>query len=274
MRKTLAVVLTVAVLVSLAGLALAKDKVLMLATTTSTEDTGLLPVLAKAFKEKTGIELRWVAVGTGKALEYGKNCDADVLMVHAPDAEKKFMESGAGKTRTQIMYNDFVLAGPKSDPAKVHGKNVADALKAIAEAKATFVSRGDNSGTNMKELALWKTAGVATPDKEQWYVAAGQGMLKCLLMAAEKSGYVLTDRATWSKFETMPEAQNMAIAVEGDKPLLNQYSVITLNPDRCPKIQHEAAETFRAWMASPEGQKVAADFKVGGKQLFFPNAGK
>jgi len=274
MKKTLALVLAAVVLASLAGLVLAQDKTLMLATTTSTEDTGLLPVLAKAFKEKTGIEMRWVAVGTGKALEYGKNCDADVLMVHAPAAEQKFMESGAGKTRTQIMYNDFVLAGPKSDPAKVRGKDAAGALTAIAAAKAAFVSRGDNSGTNMKELALWKTAGVQTPDKEQWYVSAGQGMLKCLLMAAEKSGYVLADRATWSKFATMPEARDMEIMVEGDKPLLNQYSVITLNPDKCPKIQHEAAETFRAWMASPEGQKMVADFKVAGKQLFFPNAGK
>ena len=274
MKRTLAGVLAAVVLLSFSGWAPAQDKALMLSTTTSTEDTGLLPVLAKAFKEKTGIELRWVAVGTGKALEYGKNCDVDVLMVHAPDAEKKFMDEGAGKTRTQIMYNDFVLVGPKADPATVRGKSVAEALGAIAAAKATFISRGDNSGTNMKELSLWKAAEVATPDKESWYVAAGQGMLKCLLMAAEKGGYVLTDRGTWSKFESMPEAQNMAIVVENDKPLLNQYSVITLNPDKCPKIKHEAAETFRTFMASPEGQKVVADFKVGGKQLFFPNAGQ
>jgi len=254
--------------------ALAQGQVLMLATTTSTEDTGLLPVLAEAFKKKSGIELRWVAVGTGKALEIGKNCDADVLMVHAPEAEKKFMDEGAGKARTQIMYNDFVLIGPKADPAKVKGKTSAEALKALSGAKAVFVSRGDKSGTHMAELALWKGAGMETPDKESWYVSSGQGMLQCLRMAAEKGGYVLADRGTWIKFEATPEATSMAILVEGDASLRNQYSVMTLNPEKCSKVKLEAAAAFAAWIASPEGQNVIAGFKLMDKQLFFPNAGK
>lgn len=254
--------------------ALAQGRVLMMATTTSTEDTGLLPVLAQAFKKKSGIELRWVAVGTGRALEIGKSCDADVLMVHAPGAEKKFMEEGAGKDRTQIMYNDFVLIGPKADPAGIKGKSTAQALAAIAGKKAVFVSRGDKSGTHMAELALWKGANMQIPDKEAWYVSSGQGMLQCLRMAAEKGGYVLADRGTWIRFESMPEAKGLAILVEGDPSLRNQYSVITLNPAKCPKINHADAEIFAKWMASPEGQKVIADFKIMGKPLFFPNAGE
>ena len=251
----------------------AQEKVLMMATTTSTEDTGLLPVLAEAFKKKSGIELRWVGVGTGKALEIGRNCDADVLMVHAPDAEKKFMDEGAGKTRTQIMYNDFVLVGPQDDPAKVKGKTVAEALQAVAGAKAPFISRGDKSGTHMAELALWKAAGLEAPDKESWYVSSGQGMLQCLRMAAEKKGYVLADRGTWIKFEASPESKGFSIVVEGDAKLRNQYSVITLNPEKCPKAKHDLARTFADWIAS-EGQKVIADFTVLNKPLFFPNAGK
>jgi len=265
------VALTLAGLLCLAGMALAQDKVLMMATTTSTEDTGLLPVLAEAFKKKSGVELRWVAVGTGKALEIGKNCDADVLMVHAPAAEKKFLEEGAGKARTEIMYNDFVLVGPKADPAKIKGKSVAEGLKAMAGQKAVFVSRGDKSGTHMAELALWKTAGMDAPDKEAWYVSSGQGMLQCMRMAAEKGGYVLADRGTWIKFEAMPEAKDMTIVLEGDASLRNQYSVITLNPEKCPKAKHDYAEAFAKWMAT-EGQKVVTDFKLLDKQLFFPNA--
>jgi len=252
----------------------AQDKVLMMATTTSTEDTGLLPVLAEAFKKKSGVELRWVAVGTGKALEHGKACDVDILMVHAPDAEKKFMEEGAGQARTQVMYNDFVLIGPKSDPMKVKGMTSAEALKAIAAGKGLFVSRGDKSGTHMAELKLWKGAGMEAPDKQEWYVSTGQGMLQCMRMAAEKGGYVLADRGTWIKFEASPEGKNSAILVEGDQALRNQYSVITLNPTACAKAKHDLAKQFADWIASPEGQKVIADFKIMDKPLFFPNAGK
>ena len=274
MKKCFALGLVFLVLTNFAAAAMAQGQVLMMATTTSTEDTGLLPVLAEAFKKKSGIELRWVAVGTGRALEIGKNCDADVLMVHAPEAEKKFMDEGAGKTRTQIMFNDFVLVGPMSDPAKVKGMSVAEALKAIAGKKDVFVSRGDKSGTHMAELKLWQGAGMTAPDKESWYVSTGQGMLQSMRMAAEKSGYVLADRGTWIKFESMPEGKNMAIIVEGDPSLRNQYSVITLNPEKCPKIKHEAADAFAKWISSPEGQEVIAGFKVMDKPLFFPNAGK
>jgi len=185
----------------------------------------------------------------------------------------KFMEEGAGKTRTQIMYNDFVIVGPKSDPAGIKGKSVADSLKGVAAKKAPFLSRGDKSGTNMAELKLWKVASMDTPDKETCYVPAGQGMLQTLRMAAEKKGYTLTDRGTWIKFESAPEAKDMAILVEGDKALLNQYSVITLNPEKCTKAKHDLAKQFSDWI-STEGQKVIADFKLMDKQLFFPNAGK
>ncbi|WP_243367517.1 substrate-binding domain-containing protein [Fundidesulfovibrio soli] len=274
MRKVAVFQLIACMILLNSAFALAQDKVLMMATTTSTEDTGLLPVLAEAFKKKTGVELRWVAVGTGKALEHGKACDVDVLMVHAPEAEKKFMDDGAGQDRTQIMYNDFVLVGPKADPMKVKGKTSAEALKAIAEGKGVFISRGDKSGTHMAELKLWKNAGMETPDKQEWYVSPGQGMLQALRMASEKGGYALTDRGTWIKFEASPEGKGMAIVVEGDKALLNQYSVITLNTAACPKAKHDLARQFAAWIASPEGQKVIADFKVMDKQLFFPNAGK
>jgi len=274
MKKGFGLALLAMAVMSFVPLAQAQEKVLMMATTTSTEDTGLLPVLAEAFKKNSGIELRWVAVGTGKALEIGRNCDADLLMVHAPDAEKKFMDEGAGKTRTQIMYNDYVLIGPKADPAKVKGKTSAEALKAIAGNKASFVSRGDKSGTHMAELSLWKGAGMETPDKETWYVSSGQGMLQCLRMAGEKGGYVLADRGTWIKFEPTPEAKNLVILVEGDASLRNQYSVLTLNPEKCAKAKQDNANTFAKWISSPEGQKVIGDFNLMGKQLFFPNAGK
>jgi len=247
---------------------------LLMATTTSTDDTGLLPELAKAFKAKTGIELRWVATGTGKALEIGKSCDADVLFVHAPAAEKKFMDEGAGQRRSEVMYNDFVIVGPKSDPLHLKGKDAAAALKAIAAAKTPFVSRGDKSGTHMAELALWKAAGLETPDKDAWYISTGQGMLQSLRVAVEKDGYCLTDRGTYIKFETLPEGAKTAIAVEGDPVLRNQYSVITLNQAKCPKAKHDLAESFANWLVSPEGQQTIAGFKLEGKQLFFPDAKK
>ncbi|MFP5260018.1 MAG: substrate-binding domain-containing protein, partial [Acidobacteriota bacterium] len=181
-RLLLALALTLMV----AGQGLAAGEVLMMATTTSTDDTGLLPVLAEAFKKDTGIELKWVAVGTGKALEHGKNCDVDVLLVHAPGAEKKFVEEGNGTKRTEVMYNDFVIVGPAADPAKIKGKKANEALAAIAAAKAPFISRGDDSGTHKMEQSLWKGAGMALPDKETWYVSAGQGMMATLNMAGER----------------------------------------------------------------------------------------
>lgn len=251
----------------------AADK-LMMATTTSTQDTGLLEYLEPYFKKDTGIDLAWVSVGTGKALELAKNCDADVLLVHAPAAEKKFVEAGHGIDRRQIMYNDFVLAGPVDDPAKVAGKGIAEALKRISESGSPFVSRGDESGTHKAEKKLWKDAGV-NPEKSGAYVSAGQGMMATLRMAAEKKGYVLTDRGTWIKYDAQEgKANPLVIIVEGDTPLRNQYSVITVNPAQCKKVDARLAKKFEDWWVSPQTQKLIEDFRLQGKQLFFPNAGK
>ena len=262
-----------ATLLLLAGAAVAQDKVLLMATTTSTEDTGLLNVLAPEFKKASGIELRWTATGTGKALKLGENCDVDVLMVHAPDAEKKFVADGFGLGRREIMYNDFVIVGPAADPAGVKGRSVKQALEALAAKKAGFVSRGDKSGTHMMELELWKAAGLAVPEKEPWYAQAGQGMMATIAIAAEKNGYTLADRGTYIKYENnLGGNPPLKILVEGDQTLLNQYAVIAVNPAKCPKAKLDLAQAFSAWIAGAEGQKVIRDFKVMGKPLFTPNA--
>ena len=266
--------LSLALVLLVAGPALAADA-LMMATTTSTDDTGLLPVLGAAFKKDTGIELKWVAVGTGKALEHGRNCDVDVLLVHAPAAEKKFVEEGHGTKRTEVMYNDFIIVGPAADPAKIKGKKAGEALAAIAAAKAPFISRGDDSGTHKMEQSLWKGASIALPDKEPWYVSAGQGMMATLNMAGERKGYTLVDRGTYIAYEDQAKGKPaLAILVEGDKPLLNQYSVIPVNPAQCPKVKVKEAEAFSDWLASAKGQKVVGDFTLKGKKLFTPNAAK
>ncbi len=251
----------------------AEDQVLKMATTTSTDNTGLLDYLAPRFKQDTGIELQWVSVGTGKALELGKNCDVDVLLVHAPAAEKKFVDEGYGVDRREVMYNDFVVIGPKDDPAKIKGLSVADALKKIAKDKATFVSRGDDSGTNKKEIALWKKAGILGIDKEAWYIQTGQGMMATINVAAERNGYTLTDRGTYITYENNQKGNPpLVILVEGDPELFNQYSVIPINPKKCPDTKFELAKKFSDWMASPPIQKLIGDFKLMGKQLFTPNA--
>jgi len=256
-----------------AGFAGAQEKVLLMATTTSTEDTGLLNVLAPEFKKASGIDLRWTATGTGKALKLGESCDVDVLMVHAPDAEKKFVADGFGINRKEIMYNDFVIIGPAADPAGVKGKSVKDALLAIQAKKANFVSRGDKSGTHMMELGLWKVSGAAVPEKEAWYAQAGQGMMATITIAAEKNGYTLADRGTYIKYENnMKGTPPLKILVEGDQALLNQYSVIAVNPAKCQKAQVELATKFSNWIAGPEGQKLIKEFKLMGKPLFTPNA--
>jgi len=256
-----------------AGFAGAQEKVLLMATTTSTEDTGLLNVVASEFKKATGIDLRWTATGTGKALKLGESCDVDVLMVHAPDAEKKFVADGFGINRKEIMYNDFVIIGPAADPAGVKGKSVKDALLAVQAKKANFVSRGDKSGTHMMELDLWKVSGAAVPEKEAWYAQAGQGMMATITIAAEKNGYTLADRGTYIKYENnLGGNPPLKILVEGDQTLLNQYSVIAVNPAKCQKAQLELATKFSTWIAGPEGQKVIREFKVMGKPLFTPNA--
>lgn len=274
MKKVKILLLTLA-LVSLLvapGLVKAED-VLMMATTTSTDNTGLLDELAPKFKKDTGIELRWTAVGTGKALKMGANCDVDVLMVHAPAAEQKYVDSGALKDRREVMYNDFVIIGPASDPAGVKGMTVVQAMKEIAAKKAPFISRGDNSGTNKKEISLWKVAGMDVPDKEAWYVQTGQGMIKSITVAEERDGYTMTDRGTYIKYSAnkngSPELQ---VLVEGDKTLFNQYSVLAVNPEKCKNVKYDLATKFSEWMASPKTQKEIANFKLLGKKLFTPNA--
>ncbi len=247
---------------------------LMMATTTSTQDSGLLEYLAPIFKSETGIELKWVAVGTGKALEIAKNCDADVLLVHAPAVEKKFVADGYGIDRREIMYNDFVIVGPKSDPAGIAGKTPDAALKGLYDAKAGFVSRGDKSGTHNAEKKLWAASGLS-PDKETFYISAGQGMMATLAIAAEKGAYTLTDRGTWIKFANKQgEANPLAIIVEGDTALFNQYSVMTTNPGMCPKVRADLAKKFEDWWVAPQTQKLIGDYKLEGTQLFFPNAAK
>lgn len=274
MKNLLSALLSLALLAALAlpGAALAEDT-LMMATTTSTEDTGLLDYLAPKFKADTGITLKWTATGTGKALALGKDCNVDVLLVHAPAAEKKLVDEGAIINRTEVFYNDFVILGPKADPAGIKGKSVAEALKTIEGKKAVFVSRGDDSGTDKMEKSLWRGAGLPVPDKDPWYVSAGQGMIATINIAAEKNGYTLADRGTFIKYEADKKGNPpLVVLVQGDKSLFNQYSVIPVNPAKCPAVHHALAEKFRVWLASPKVQKEVAAFKLMNKQLFTPNA--
>lgn len=248
-------------------------KSLLMATTTSTDNTGLLDYLIPNFTKATGIELKWTATGTGKALKLGENCDVDVLMVHAPAAEKKFVADGFGTDRTEIMYNDFVIIGPAGDPAGIKGKSIKDAFNSIQAKKAVFTSRGDNSGTHKKELSLWKAAGLAVPDKADWYVQTGQGMLATINIAAERNGYTMTDRGTYIKYEdNLGGNPPLKILVEGDAVLLNQYSVIAVNPKHCSAVKYDLAMQFIQWVSGPEAQKQIREFKLLGKQLFTPNA--
>jgi tungstate transport system substrate-binding protein len=249
------------------------EDVLRMATTTSTDNTGLLDYLAPVFKADTGIELQWVAVGTGKALALGKNCDVDVLLVHAPAAEMKYVEEGSGVGRTELMYNDFIFIGPPADPAGLKGKSVKEALGVIASKKAPFASRGDNSGTHKKELELWKHAQLAVPDKETWYIQTGQGMLNTINIAAERDAYTMTDRGTFIKYESNWKGKPpLVILVEGDPSLRNQYSALAVNPQKCSNVKYDLAKKYIAWMASKKAQKLIGDFQLMGKQLFVPNA--
>ncbi len=253
----------------------AGDRILRLATTTSTDNTGLLDYLAPLFEKQTGIKLQWVAVGTGKALKLGQNCDVDLLLVHAPPAEKVFIAKGYGLERRPIMYNDFVLVGPPADPARIRGLPVKEAFRRLAAKGARFVSRGDNSGTHQKELSLWQAAGLspAQLERKPWYLQTGQGMMITLLIAAEKGAYTLTDRGTFLKFKANHKlAQRLAILVEGDPALRNQYSVILVNPARCPNVKAKQARLFIEWLTSPEIQRKIGEFKLFGQPLFIPNA--
>lgn len=259
---------------ALLSMSLSADS-LMMATTTSTDNTGLLDYLAPMFEKDTGTTLKWVSTGTGKALKMGENCDVDILLVHAPESEKKFVESGFGVDRKQVMYNDFVIIGPVIDPAHITGKTPVEALKIIKDTKSNFFSRGDNSGTNKKEISLWEKATKILPEIDSWYVQTGQGMLVTINMAAEKNGYTMTDRGTWIKYASQRGNENkMKIVVEGDNTLFNQYSVITINKDRCPNVKTELATTFSNWIVKDDTQKFIGDFKLLDKSLFTPNANK
>jgi len=241
------------------------------ASTTSTEQSGLFKHLLPAYEKKTGVQVRVVALGTGQALDMARRGDADVVFVHAKSAEEKFIAEGYGVKRLPVMYNDFVLVGPKSDPAKVAGgKDIVEALRKVKGATAPFVSRGDRSGTHMAELALWKTAGIdIAADKGPWYRDTGQGMGPALNSASSMNGYILTDRATWLAFKNRGD---LTIVVEGDKRLFNQYGVMLVNPEKHKHVKKELGQAFIDWVVSPDGQKAIADYKIGSDQLFFPNA--
>ena len=251
----------------------AGSKGLMMATTSSTDGTGLLDYLIPHFEKETGISLKWTATGTGKALKLGQNCDVDVLLVHAPQREKNYIADGYGKDRREIMYNDFVIIGPAADPAGAKGKSISEALTAIKEKHATFISRGDDSGTHTKEKNLWKNAKIAIPDAEAWYVSAGQKMQATINMAQEKNGYTMTDRGSYIKYAAKHNGNApLKILVEGDAILLNQYAVVTLNSKNCPKAKYDLAIEFSNWMASQTAQKLIKEFRLLGQPLFIPNA--
>jgi tungstate transport system substrate-binding protein len=252
--------------------AAAQEKSIVVASTTSTQDSGLFGHLLPLFKAKTGIDVKVVAQGTGQALDTARRGDADVVLVHARPQEEKFVAEGFGVKRFDVMYNDFVLIGPKGDPARAAGRNILAALQAIRERSAPFVSRGDRSGTHAAELALWKLAGIDIgKDKGGWYREIGQGMGAALNTAAAMNAYVLADRGTWLSFKNRGE---LAIAVEGDDRLFNQYGVMLVNPAKHPHVQQQLGQAFIDWLISAEGQKAIADYKIGGQPLFFPNADK
>ncbi len=274
MKRLLTIVLSIFFILSVSFIIThAKDQSLMMATTTSTDNTGLLDYLIPHFVKETGIDLKWTATGTGKALKLGEKCDVDVLLVHAPPAEKEYIAKGYGKDRREIMYNDFVIIGPENDPADIKGKNISDALKAIKAKKISFSSRGDDSGTNKKEKLLWKNAGIQQPDKEKWYVQTGQGMLATINVCQERAGYTMTDRGTYIKYQSVKGGKApLKIMVQGDTILLNQYSVLTLDPKNCANAKYDLAIKFSDWMASQNAQNLIKDFRLLGQRLFIPNA--
>lgn len=247
------------------------QKFITVASTTSTEQSGLFKHILPMFQKKTGIEVRVVAQGTGQALDTARRGDADVVFVHAKFAEEKFIAQGYGVKRFPVMYNDFVLIGPKSDPAKIAGgKDILAALRKIKSASAPFVSRGDRSGTHMAEIALWKQSGTDIgKEKGPWYRDTGQGMGPALNTASSMNGYILADRGTWISFKNRGD---LAILVEGDKRLFNQYGVILVNAAKHTHVKKDLGQAFINWIVSAEGQKAIASYKIGGEQLFFPNA--
>ena len=255
----------------LATSAQAQQRYITVASTTSTEQSGLFKHLLPIFEKQTGIQVRVVALGTGQALDMGRRGDADVVFVHAKPLEEKFIAEGQGVKRYEVMYNDFVLIGPRSDPARVGGsQDVLAAFRKLKEAKAPFVSRGDRSGTHFAELETWKAAGIdIEKEKGSWYRDTGQGMGPALNTASAMNAYLLADRGTWLSFKNRGE---LTILVEGDKRLFNQYGIILVNPAKHPDVKKELGQQFIDWVLSREGQQAIADYKINGQQLFFPNA--
>jgi len=263
--------IVVAASVLLAGLAQAQERTITVASTTSTEQSGLFGYLLPRFTAASGISVRVVAVGTGQALDIGRRGDADVVFVHDRPAEEKFVADGFGVKRHEVMYNDFVVIGPKSDPASIAGgHDAAEAMRKIAAAKVPFVSRGDRSGTHEAELRLWKLAGVdLAAARGPWYREIGQGMGAALNMASADNAYVLSDRGTWLSFRNRGD---LTILTEGDRRLFNQYGVMLVNPAKHPAVKAKEGQAFIDWLVSPAGQKTIADYTIDGQQLFFPNA--
>ena len=271
-RRSLIAAVALSAVVLAAPPSFAQEKSIVVSSTTSTQDSGLFGHILPLFKAKAGIDVKVVSQGTGQALDTGRRGDADVVFVHAKPQEDKFVADGFGVKRFPVMYNDFVLIGPKIDPAGIKGsKDIAAALKAIKTKGSPFISRGDKSGTHSAELALWKVAGVdiAGTDKGPWYKEIGQGMGAALNTASASNAYVLADRGTWISFKNRSD---LGIAVEGDKRLFNQYGVILVNPGKHPNVKKEPGQQFIDWLVSPEGQKDIADYKINGEQLFYPNA--
>jgi tungstate transport system substrate-binding protein len=252
--------------------AFAQEKSIVVASTTSTQDSGLFGHILPLFKAKTGIDVKVVAQGTGQALDTGRRGDADVVFVHAKSAEEKFLAEGFGVKRYPVMYNDFVLIGPANDPAGVKGtQDIVAAFTALKNKRIPFISRGDNSGTHQAELKLWKDAGIdIAKAKGPWYREIGQGMGAALNTASASDAYVFSDRGTWLSFKNRGY---LVIVVEGDKRLFNQYGVMLVNPQKHPTVKKELGQQFIDWLVSPEGQKAIADYKINGQQLFYPNAG-
>ena len=252
--------------------AYAQDKSIVVSSTTSTEQSGLFNFILPIFKMKTGIEVKVVAVGTGQALDIGRRGDADVVFVHDKPAEEKFVEEGFSTKRNEVMYNDFVLIGPKSDPAKVGGgKDIQAAFQKIAAAQAPFVSRADKSGTHAAEMRYWKGAGISPSSSQGWYKETGSGMGPALNTASAMNGYILADRGTWLSFKNRGD---LVILVQGDPKLFNQYGVMLVNPAKFPHVKKAQGQEFIDWRISKNGQDVIASYKIDGEQLFFPNAKK
>ena len=271
-RSFLAAVAGAALSIAAAVPGMAEDKFIVVQSTTSTQNSGLFEHILPMFTDKTGIEVRVVAVGTGQAIRNAANGDGDVLFVHAKPAEEKFVAAGDGVSRADVMYNDFVIVGPPSDPAGVAGSSdVVSALTKIAEAEAPFASRGDDSGTNKAELRLWKEAGIdAQASSGGWYRETGSGMGATLNTGTAMGAYVMTDRATWIAFGNKGDYE---IAVEGDPKMFNQYGIILVNPETHPNVKADLGQQFVDWVLSDEGQAAIAGYTVDGQQLFFPNAG-